>query len=605
MFELLRRMIFPIIIIVLVFFTGMIVLEWGLGFSGSGQFARATAAGVVNGEEITWQQWQSNYSNLYQSEADQANGEVTEARQKELEQIAFDQLVADRILFQEADKRNLVITDDDVYMYLKVSPPRAFQMAQEFQTNGQFDYQKYLAAMADPAYATVWNAIEPDIRRELTKIRVQQLVTSAPHVTESEIRQTFLNARESVKIGTINAQTTSFYSQIEPASDEDTRAYFGQHRDKYTVGERVNLRVVSVDHNPSAADSAYAERLARSLYDSVTSGSDFAELAQIYSDDPGSAQNGGDLGLFEQGRMVAPFDSAVFAMKDGDISTPVATRFGWHIIQHHGFEQEDGKKKARASHILIKPEATPETLQERLTKMEQYVERARSVGFVEAALEYGLTVDTVTNLLSGQRIPSLGAMPTPEITDWAFAAKNGDISEVFRTRDHYAVVIKDDELAEGPAEFEQVEDQIKRDIRQERAEEMAKEVVDKAWGAVQSGMSFEKAAGEVSVKYTEVGPFTRVGNVQALNSDPKAIGAAFALKEVGQMSPPIEYTNGYIIMKLLERTEPDQTQFVDARDSVRTALLGEKQQNAYIAWYESRLEDAEVQNNLNWQNEAQ
>ena len=604
MFEMLRKMIFPIIIIVLLFFTGMIILEWGRGFSSSSRMDQANYAGIVNGDEISWAEYQQVYSGLYQSEAERSNGEVSDSRSRELEQTAFDQLVANKLLLQEARRHKLVVTPDDVYLYLKVSPLPVFQQSPAFQTDGRFDYQKYLSAMADPQFSGLWAQVEPIVRNNLIQTRVQLLVTEATHVTENECRQSFIDSKETVKVGAVNCQTTAFYPKVDPATEEEKKAYFEQHREDYKVGERVVLQMVKEDLQPSQADSAAAERWARELYDSVLAGSDFAEMAQFYSKDPGSAEKGGDLGWFEQGRMVKEFDSASFAMTDGQISPPILTRFGWHILKHQGYREENGKKQAHVSHILIKPEASPETLEERLRTLDQFVDRARNVDFIQAAAEANLEMQTSDPLLAGQRIPFLGGTPIPEISNWAFAAKPGAVSDVFRTRTNYAVVKLVEKLPAGLADYEQVADQIGRDIRDQRAKAMAKAAVDAVWAAYQEKSDLKKAAKAGDVDYTELGPFARLTSLQALDSDPKAIGAAFTLTEVGEVMPPLEYSNGYIIMKLLERDTPDQMAYNDVRDSVRTALTNAKKQDAYLAWFGNLREEANVENNLNWQNEA-
>ncbi|MBD3257915.1 hypothetical protein GF377_05745, partial [candidate division GN15 bacterium] len=256
-------------------------------------------------------------------------------------------------------------------------------------------------------------------------------------------------------------------------------------------------------------------------------------------------------------------------------------------------------------HILIKPEATPESLRERLDRIERFVESANDRGFHTAAEEGGFTVDTSLPVVYGQRIASLGGTPEMEVSEWAFNAKPKNTSNVFRTRNHYAVAYLAERLPEGLAEYEQVSDKVGRDIRNAAAEAMARKDIDSVWALVQEGAELEKAANRVAVEYKQIGPFTRQQNVSALDSDPSAIGAAFALTNVGDMSEPIEYSNGFVIMELIERSEPELLEFENKRDSVVQAIAGQKRQQAYVAWYESKLEDAEIQNNLNWQTEVQ
>jgi len=93
-----------------------------------------------------------------------------------------------------------------------------------------------------------------------------------------------------------------------------------------------------------------AKKKADEVYGKVTAeGADFAELAKTYSEDPGSAANGGDLGYFAKGTMVAEFEEVAFKLKEGQISKPVKTIYGYHIIK---LVDKDGDK-IKASHILI------------------------------------------------------------------------------------------------------------------------------------------------------------------------------------------------------------------------------------------------------------
>ena len=169
MFEALRKMILPIIVIVLFFFVAMIVLEWGLGISGRGQNQFANNAGVINGEEISWQTFSTTYSNLLQDERASKGGDydIPDERARQIEEQAWNQLVTDRLLRQAAQKMNIVVLDEDVYLYLKYSPPTFIRQEPSLQTNGQFDYNKYLALMQDPQAAGLWAQIEPMVRNDL------------------------------------------------------------------------------------------------------------------------------------------------------------------------------------------------------------------------------------------------------------------------------------------------------------------------------------------------------------------------------------------------------------------------------------------------------
>jgi len=121
-------------------------------------------------------------------------------------------------------------------------------------------------------------------------------------------------------VGTTRLMIEDMGSKTKP-TDQDIKDYFDQHQDEY--GEQVRASHILV------AD----EQKAKDLVAQLRAGADFAKLAQENSTDTGSAANGGDLDYFGHGKMVAEFDKAAFAMKVGDISDPVKSQFGWHIIK--------------------------------------------------------------------------------------------------------------------------------------------------------------------------------------------------------------------------------------------------------------------------------
>jgi len=611
MFEALRRMILPIIIIVLVTFAGMIVLQWGLDISRRGPGVAANIAGVVNGEEISWQAFHQTYSNLLQNERASrgADYEIPDDRARQLEQQAWDQLVADRLIKQESARLNIKVSDLDVYEYLKYSPPQFMQQAPELQTDGRFDYQKYLALMQDPSAASLWASIEPMIKEDLKRLKVQMMIMEAAHITEEEVRQAFMDRKEKVTVGIINAPMTQFYSQVPEATDEELRAYFDEHQDDYPVDERVVLDIVKIIKQPSDFDEEFARARAREVYDSVTSGSDFEEFARIFSDDPGSAAGGGDLGWFAPGRMVKEFDSAAFVMEEGDISPPIKTSFGWHVLKHHGYREEEkavsGQTKkekvreAHVSHILIRAVASAETLEDAWQQLDMIRTEAEEQGFVVVAQEEGLEVHTTDPIEEDGYISYVGAGGS--VLQWAFENEVGTVSEVMDLPNVYCVMRISDRLPAGTADFEAIMTELRRDYRNEKLANICRDTMQLVYDEIHRGVSVENAAKKFQLTYEKLSPFSRDGSVAKLASDPVVIGTAFGLGEIGAISGPIDHSTGTVILELLSRESPDLTEFNEKRDSVYDAVLSTKRQRAYQAWYTYVIEKADVQSNVDFQ----
>ncbi len=121
-------------------------------------------------------------------------------------------------------------------------------------------------------------------------------------------------------------------------TDKEVKDYYEKHKSEFVQPEQVRARHILVKVPPKADKKQWAEakKKAEMIRAKALKGEDFAKLAQEYSDDPGSKGRGGDLGYFQKGRMVPEFEQAAFALKTGQVSQPVKTTFGYHIIKVEG-----------------------------------------------------------------------------------------------------------------------------------------------------------------------------------------------------------------------------------------------------------------------------
>ncbi len=610
MFEALRRMIFPIIIIVLLCFGGLIILEWGLGFSQRQDFVDANIAGVVNGETVSWQEYNEIYQNMYQqamAEATQENEEIDELPEPKLEEIrqeAWKQLVQNKLIMQEVEKANLVVADEELYSYLRYSPPPMLQSLPAFQTEGKFDYQKYVNTLADPQAASFWAQIESLMRGDVARMKLQEMVIQTAHVTENEIRQWFMGANEKVKVGMVDVNFKRFSSPPPQNTEEEMRAFFEEHRDDYPIEERAALNIVMIEKKPAPADWEASFQKAKAIHDSIVEGgADFTEMVERYSEDPSAAQNQGDLGWFPRGQMVEEFDRYVFQMKEGDVSDPIRTQFGWHVIKCHGFKEERevprGKKeeelveKVHASHILIKTSHSQETLDKAYRKIEEFQIAAKRDGFFKAAEDVGLPVRTSGSFFRGRNIQYLGNDPKAGL--FAFNNEVDAISNIFENNSAiYCVQVADKKPADM-ATFEEAEEKVNLDLLQHKVRSTCRDTAEAIMAEVEQGASLKEAAKRHGEEYDTPDPFGRSAYVAGIRRDPMAIGAAFSLDEKGEMTEPVDHEQGVAIFELLDRESPDLTEFQEKRDSVHNVILMNKRQELYARWMDYMVNNSDIE----------
>jgi peptidyl-prolyl cis-trans isomerase D len=605
MFDALRKMILPIIIIVLVFFGAMIVLEWGMGFSSRRDYVSGNIAAVINGEEIDWQQYNRIYENLYQSQYRDSVDELSDEKRRELQQNAWNQLLHDRLVMQEVAKHNMTVTDEELYAYLRLTPPPQLQSLPDFRTGGKFDYQKYLNAMVNPQAAPFWASVEASVIPDILKLKMQEIVIQAAIVTEPEIKEFYMNTAEKIKVGMVNVDYGRFSQPPPKPTDEELQTYYQAHLDDYPIDQRASLQIAMVEKKPAPYDWEVSYNRAKAIYDSIKAGSDFAQMASDYSEDR-SAEEGGDLGWFPKGQMVEEFDRQVFNMKKDDVSEPVRTQFGWHVIKLHDFKTEmevaRGKKekepveKAHASHILIKAFASQQTLDQAYNRIEEFLMAANDKDFLQAAKDVGMPLKQTALFFPGKNVQYLGG--NQEANKFAFDNEVGTISDIMANNSAFFVIRVAEKRPSGQADYEDVDEKVSMDLVKDMVAQLCHDTAAAIYAEIQNGSSIQKAAKMFSEDYTEVDEFDREAYVKELRRYPGAIGAAFSLTEPGQISKPADYEQGTVIFKLIERKMPDLSDFTAKRDSIYSAIMLAKQQELYGSWFDKLVKSSEIENNV-------
>lgn len=604
MFQFLRKLIVPIIVTVLVFFVAMIVLEWGLQYTGTDRFRGGEAAAVINGESVSWQVYNNLYNNLYRT-ASNDTATLTDAQEREIQQRAWSQLVHEKLLAQQADKHGIVVTDEEVYQYLRANPPAELQQIPQFQTEGRFDYQKYFSAMTDPELGTFWASVEPVVKSDIRKLKMQEFVIQAAQVSENEVKEQFMANAENIKVGAVFVTYDRFTRPAPILSDAELKSYFESHKEDYDLGERAGLNVVLIEKAPSERDWNVAYKKLQAIHDSIAAGADFAEMARRYSDDV-SKSDGGNLGWFARGAMVPEFDRFSFSLKEGDMSEPFRTQFGWHIIKHHGYKEERETppgattsqlvKRANVSHILIKVVPSAETIDEAHQRLSAFASEAAKVGFSTAAKNANLQMKNTGPFIRGANIPFLGSDAAAGL--FAFDHKIDEISGVMENNSSVFVVQVTQKVPAGPATFEQARQKLEVDALREKIAQVCSDTAKAIYAAIQAGTPIERAAEQHGATYQEVGPITRKTLQRPIASDPKVLGTAFGLSHIGEISAPVDFNQGSAIFKLLDRVEPDLVQYNAIRDSIYNQILSAKQQQVYSKWYESLMNESKIENNV-------
>ncbi|RMH74200.1 MAG: hypothetical protein D6675_00645 [Gemmatimonadetes bacterium] len=602
MFDWLRRKTKVFIIIVTVAFIATIFLVWGMnlrGMSGSaGAVSPTTPVGKINGEKVELQQFGAQYERNVSERAQQRDGELTDQDYAQIQEQTWEQFVREYLIEQAVKEHKIQVSNEEVVDYMLNNPPQSIRENEQFQDeNGEFSlelYQNYLATLD----ANILASNEAYYRQlVLPRVRLQNMLESAVRVTELELKEAYLaqNLKVTVEYVAFRPRDLLPNDSVE-VTDDEIQAYYEAHKEDYKVGEQAILSYVLFNAEQEAKaeiDRIYAE--------ATQPGADFAALAREYSQDPGSGARGGDLNWFGKGRMVKPFEDAAFALEPGEISQPVKSQFGWHIIKMDSVRTTDnGEKEVRARHILIKTDPTEEQMQAFQQKAKEFAEKAKSGDFAAIAAEMGLTIEETKpfeNNVSGF-VGGVGRVP--EVVEFAFANKVGDVSDpVNQTRGVYVFQIKE-RLPERVQDIEEVRPQIESSVKFEKQQEFAKAKAEEFLERLKTeGKDLQTLAAEMdSLPYEKPEPFAKKDFVRGVGRGNEFIWTAFELP-VGEISDVITIENrGSYILKVLDRDEFDPAKFAEEKDAIREQLLARRQGLIFNHWYESQKKDARIEENI-------
>ena len=338
-------------------------LLWGIESYISA--ARQIVVAKVNGEEIALQDYQAAYQRMRQrAQAEQGTGfdpdfwaeETTKRR-------ALDMLVEERLLRQVAEDIRLRVSNAQLTEYFtaaeafkqdgKFSPALFQQIAQsmgltsaglEAQARSDLTVQQLRAGIALSAFSTRNEAVELaqllDQRRDVGYATVQPAKPDTVTVSDADLEAWYKEHEEEFRIPEkvdlefLELKLDDLKAEIA-VDDAALKAYYDNHKAQYTVQEERSANHVLVQLKPDAseADVEAAKAKALALREAILGGKAIEDVAKESSDDIGSRAEGGATGFFPKGVMAPEFEAAAFAMQKGDLSEPIKTQFGFHVIK--------------------------------------------------------------------------------------------------------------------------------------------------------------------------------------------------------------------------------------------------------------------------------
>lgn len=340
-------LIFGVIILVFVIYFG----PGGQSCGDIGSGSQLSWAAKVDGEEIPLRDFRLEYDNLYRQYQAQMGDRFDPqlAQQMGIRTSAIDRLVTRKLLIREAKRMGIATTDEEVAQAIREQPA--------FQKNGHFDFETYRAALRN------WQGITParfeaQVREDLLVGKVINQLRLSAKVTDDEVESTYLRENDRASIAFVRVIPREMEKQVEVTAEavaallasEDGKKRVADEYEaqawKFKTPKRVRAQhiLIKVEEDAPEAEVKAAEEKILAAKKEIDGGADFGEVARRVSEDVATKENGGDLGLFGPGSMVKPFEDAAMALEVGQISEPVRSRFGFHLIKVNEIQPPTEKK---------------------------------------------------------------------------------------------------------------------------------------------------------------------------------------------------------------------------------------------------------------------
>jgi peptidyl-prolyl cis-trans isomerase D len=605
----------------------------GLGSSSAGAYATVYphwySRFISSGDEIS------------QAEVDKDARRQLQARNPQLadnpfivnmfEQQIGQQLIQQRILLAEAAKLGIKATDDDVRKFLRTGPT-----GQVLFPNGQFIGTERYADLISQRLNMSVTDFEDGIKRDIVVRRLQSFITAGVTVGDKEVRDGYRKQNLKIKfdyavisaddlrksLNPSDGELESFFKKNAPRyatavpeqrrityfaftpnqipggvpqpSQQEIQQYYNAHKNDYATPEQARARhiLIKLAPNADAKTDAAAKAKAQGILKQLQSGGNWNEIAKKNSDDPGSKDQGGELGFSQKGRMVPEFDKALFSQKVNDLGL-VKTQFGYHVVQ---------VEERQTAHTQSINEVLP-TIQATLVGQKSVgAQDAYAKALAAEAVKNGMEKTAAAHhleVVSTQPIGSTGVIPalsdSSALIQKAFAAKQGAPAQFAATGEGYAIFqVTGIAQAHAPS-FADWKSHVVDDYKDEQLPGLLAQKTNELAVKAHNYNDLAKAAKELHATIKSSDLVAPTGQVPDLGQIAQVAPQLLDLN-VGNISGPIKASRTGVVAKITEKQEPSADEIAKNFDQTREALLDQRRGQAFSVFASNVFQDYKKRN---------
>lgn len=596
-------------------FLGIIVIVFvflGVGSFGSKQ---SDTIASIDDQDISFGEYQQAYKRIVDQLKIQFGNQLNDdiLRALNVKQQALYSLIDSRVVLNQADEMGIEVSDRELQEIILSE--------KAFQVDGVFDLDQYKKVLRFQTMSP--EMFEKMQVNEIRQAKVRQMVVNSVAVSDLEAKDLYLFENTQMAVNYIKVdpkqingiepnetaikeffdknkanyrtqpQVKAKYLKFDPndfkdavnISGEQIAAYYQDNIKLFETPEEVSARHILIKTEADAEDKQIndALRKAKEIYEKAKNGDDFAELAKQFSEGPSSVQ-GGDLGRFSRQVMVKPFADKAFSMKAGEISEPVKTQFGWHIIK---VEERFAASKKSLDSVTAQIKAELENQETQNLAYDLADEAFESVidgdDFEQVARIVNKT--PVSTAAFDRQGNGLDMMEKASFAEAAFALKQNDISDIKQLGNVYYLIQVIETVAPKDQALEVVKPLVVKDLTLQLQDLAAKKKAQNMIEKLTAGTEITAVAVEENLSVETTDMFTRNGSVKGIEANAAFVEAAFTLSPNNKTHDEvIQSGNVYYAIQFKELKSPDEADVQKNLAQVKDQLLRNKQAKALQDW---------------------
>ncbi len=538
-----------------------------------------------------------------------------------------DALIAERVMFAEAESLGLVPSEEDLALWIRRQLPDVLFPGGKYI--GSDAYQRFVRQQFRRTVAE----FEREILYQIAiSQNLRQMVTDSVSVTNDEIKRRFHEQNDSVRIEWASISADSMRGEVSPTpeqlreyfdsnvlryrhperrplklmtvgpdavvsqheiSDAEIELYYSQNEYRFENPERVKVRhILFMTMDQSDDDAAEALKNANAVLAQLQAGGDFEALAEEHSDDPGNAQQGGDLGWVSRGMMDPAFEEASFALQEsGEITkSPVKSDFGYHLIRLDDRQAHSVKPLSEVREVIRDDLRAERAQSERYGLMERAMASAEQAGSAleNAAAELGLPFRGF-DAFSRAELPD----DLPKSSGLVTAIFDQPVGQVFTAAEQDTLYIGfvDAAIPARDAEYAEVSATVRADYIDTEAANLARQRSEELAQAARDGSGdLATAARGERLKTTTSDLIKRDGDLGDLGPVSVLGEAAFTLTD-GAVQGPVAVGHRWVVFRTVELQPADESALALDGDALRETLLGEKRSLVFDYFRDQKVRD--------------